>query len=331
MTSGSIPVGFEGLGTCVPERIMTNQDLERMVDTTDEWITLRTGIRERRILDEGQSNSDIAAEAARSALADAGLQADDLDLIICCTFTPDHPMPATACIIQQKLGMRKPVPAFDLGAACSGFIYGCSVAASFIQNGVFDKVLVVGSEAMSRWTDFKDRNTCVLFGDGAGAVILSRTEEGRGLLGQRLGADGSGKDLLMIPAGGSMQPVTCEVIESRSQYIQMNGNEVYKFATRIIPAVIEEALDGTNMVPGDLDLIIPHQANVRILEVAARKLGVPMSRFVVNIEKYGNTSAATVPLAMMDARNDNRLQTGTAFALVAFGAGLTYGASIWKW
>jgi len=331
MSSSRIPVGFKGLGTCVPDRVLTNYDLEKMVDTSDDWITIRTGIRERRILASDQSNSDLATEAARSALTDAGLQVDDLDLIICCTFTPDHPLPATACIVQKKLGMRKPVPAFDLEAACSGFIYGCSVGASFIQNGVYRHVLVVGSEALSRWTDYKDRNTCVLFGDGAGAAILSRVDEGHGLLGQRLGADGSGKDLLMIPAGGSTQPVTCETVEELSPFIRMNGNEVYKFATRIIPAVIEEALEETGMAPDDLDLIIPHQANVRILEVAARKLGVPMSRFVVNIEKFGNTSAATVPLAMMDARTDKRIVDGTTFALVAFGGGLTYGASIWRW
>ena len=326
------PVGFLGLGTYAPEGILTNQDLERMVETSDEWIVSRTGIRERHICAPGEATSHLATEAGRRALADAKLEPDQIDLIICCTFTPDHCCPATACLVQANLGI-KDCAAFDLSAACSGFIYGCSVAAGFIRSGVYERVMVIGAEAITKFIDFEDRNTCVLFGDGAGAAILGRVPEGRGLLGQRLGADGTGGGLIEVPAGGSLEPVTPEVLQARRQYLRMNGNEVYKFATRICGAAIEDALKDADsgLKPADLDVIIPHQANVRIIEAAAKKLKIPVERFVVNIEKYGNTSAATVPLAMADARAEGRLEKDTLFALVAFGGGLTYAASIWRW
>jgi 3-oxoacyl-[acyl-carrier-protein] synthase-3 len=261
------------------------------------------------------------------------LEADQIDLIICCTITPDHLCPNTACLVQAKLGLSRPIPAFDLSAACSGFIYGCSVGASFIQSGVFARVLVIGAESMSRVLDFEDRNTCVLFGDGAGAVVLARAEEGQGLLGQCLHADGAGSDFILLPAGGSREPFSSEVLQSRRQYLRMSGNDVYKFASRIMGPAILEALanTGNGLKAADLELIISHQANIRIIEVAARKLDLPLDRFVINIDKYGNTSAASVPLAMVDAREDGRLKKGTLFAIVAFGGGLTYAASIWRW
>lgn len=328
-----VPVGIVGLGAYVPERVLTNRDLEQMVDTSDEWILTRTGIRERRICGTHEATSDLAAAAARRALEDAQLEPDQLDLIICCTITPDHLCPNTACLVQAKLGITRPIPAFDLSAACSGFIYGCSVGASMIQSGAFGRVLVIGAESMSRVLDFEDRNSCVLFGDGAGAVILGPAEPGHGLLGQCLHADGSGGEFILLPAGGSREPFSAEVLKNRRQYLRMRGNDVYKFATRIFGTAIQEALanTGNGMKPADLELIIPHQANIRIIEVAARKLELPMDRFVVNIDKYGNTSAATVPLAMADAREDGRLKKGTLFAIVAFGGGLTYAASIWRY
>ncbi len=326
-------IGFKGLGTFVPERVLTNQDLERMVETTDEWIVARTGVRERRVCAPETSTSDLAVRAAKAALRDAELEPDQIDLIICATFTPDHLCPATACLVQSRLGIKRPIPAFDILAACSGFIYACSVGASMIRGGPYRNVLVIGAEAMSKIVDFEDRSTCVLFGDGAGAVVLGEVEAGRGMLGERLGADGSGAEQIVVPAGGSREPISEGVLKRRTQYLRMSGNEVYKFATRIIgPAILDALADtGNGLRPTDLDLIIPHQANLRIIEAAAKKLDLPLDRFVVNIEKYGNTSAATVPLAMADAREQGRLKPGTLFAMVAFGGGLTYGASIWRW
>ena len=324
--------GIIGAGSFLPEKILTNHDLEQMVDTSDEWIVTRTGIRQRHICSPGETASTMGAEACRDALKSAGIEASEIDLIICCTFTADHSCPSTACLIQSLLGISRQCAAFDLSAACTGFIYGCSVGASFIRSGVYKNVLVVGSEAMSSILDFQDRNTCVLFGDGAGAVVLSRVDEGKGLLGQCLGADGDGGDLIIVPAGGSREPLSEEVLKSRRQFIRMTGNEVYKFATRILGKAVEDALEDTHsgLTPADLDVIVPHQANIRILEVASRKLGVPMDRFVVNIAEYGNTSAASVPLALADAWKDGRISAGSLVAMVGFGGGLTYAASIWR-
>jgi 3-oxoacyl-[acyl-carrier-protein] synthase-3 len=340
MNEASFALGFLGLGTYLPDRVLTNADLEEMVDTTDEWIVSRTGIRERRICAPEQTTADLAAEAARAAIADAGLSPDAIDLIICCTCTPDTLSPSVACQVQARLGMTRPCPAFDLSAACSGFVFGCATAAAYIRSGFARHVLVIGAEAMSRVVDFTDRTTCVLFGDGAGAAVLGPCAEGEGLLGQSIASDGSGGDLILIPPIGS-SGIDDEVAggadgglaQSKRIYLSMHGNEVYKFATRILGPVIEDALRnaGNGLKATDLDLIVPHQANIRILEVAARKLNVPMERFVVNIDKFGNTSAATVPLALMDARRDGRLRPGALVALVAFGGGLTWGASVWRW
>ena len=303
-----------------------------MVDTSDEWIVSRTGIRERRICGPHLDTSDLAAEAARRALADAGLEPGQLDMIICCTITPDHFCPSTACTVQAKLGIKQPIPAFDMAAACSGFLYGMAVANSFIISGACKHVLVIGAETMSKTLDFEDRNTCVLFGDGAGAVVLSQVEPGRGLLGQCLHADGSGGELLVVPNESSHAQYPEGKVDGR-RHLQMAGHEVYKFATRIFSTAVNEALANTadGLQASDLDLVIPHQANIRIIEVGARKLNLPLDRFVTNIEKYGNTSSASIPLAMADAREAGRLKKDTLFALVAFGGGLTYAASIWRW
>lgn len=324
-------VGILGLGTCVPERVMTNADFEKIVETSDEWIVTRTGIRERRFAAENETTSDLATGAARAAIADAGLTPADIDLIICCTMSPDTTCPSTACVVQAALGGTPGTPAFDLAAACSGFLYGCTVGASMIQAGVNRRVLVIGAETMSKMLDFTDRGTCVLFGDGAGAVVLGEAQPGRGLLGQIMGADGSGAAHIVTPV------ISRDGVENGekdpTRYLSMNGSDVYKFATRICGQAIEDAVraTGNGMQVEDLELIVPHQANVRIIDAAANRLGIPRERFVVNIERYGNTSAATIPLALADARADGRLKPGTLVAMVAFGGGLTYAASVWRW
>ena len=331
MVTHSKQVGFLGLGAYAPERVMTNADLEKLVDTSDEWIWTRTGIRERRMVAENQTTADMATEAGRAAIADAGLTPDDIDLIICCTTTPDRLSPSTACCVQAGLGMKRQSPAFDLAAACTGFVFGASTAAAFIRAGFARHVLVIGVEAMTRVLDFNDRTTCVLFGDGAGAAVLGPCDPGRGLLGQAMGSDGTGGELISIPPIGA---TVCSGDGERTRrYLTMAGNDVYKFATRILGPIIEDALRdaGDGLKPTDLDLIVPHQANVRIIEAAARKLDLPMDRFVVNIARYGNTSAATVPIALAEARDEGRLREGSLVALVAFGGGLTYGASVWRW
>lgn len=326
--------GFKGLGICLPERVMTNKDFEKIVETSDEWITTRTGIKERRFASEDEAASDLAVKAAQKALDDAGMTPGDLDMIICATFTGDNSCPNTACRIQAALGENLNIPAFDLSAACSGFTYGCSVAAGFIRSGMYRTILVIGVEVLSKILDMTDRNTCVLFGDGAGAAVIGVEErEGYGLLGQTMGAKGRGADFIAVPAGGSRKPFSAEVLAERSHYLTMNGAEVFKFAVNICARALMDALEdtGTGLTGLDLDLVFPHQANVRILENASKRLKFPMDKFVINLDKYGNTSAASVPLAMGDARADGRLKEDTLFGMVAFGGGLTYAASIWRW
>lgn len=321
-----------GLGISVPDRVLTNHDLEKMVDTTDEWIFARTGMRERRILEEGQTVADIGAEAARRALDDAGMAPTDVDAIICCTYTPDHLTPSTACIVQDRLGIAA-APAFDMNAACAGFVYGLEVADALIRTGAYRCVLLIGLEGQSRHVDFRDRNTCILFGDGAGAFVLGPAAEGsdRGVLSTFLGADGSGANLIKIPAGGSAERITAEGISAGRHYIQMNGREVFKFAVRILSTAVDGALDRAGLCQDDIDLLVPHQANTRIIEAAAKRFNMPDAKVVCDVAKYGNTSAASIPLALVDARNDGRLVPGKVLALVAFGAGLTYGASMLRW
>lgn len=318
-----------GWGMKVPEKILTNADFERMVDTTDEWITSRTGIKERHVISAGEKTSTLSIAAARQALERAGLEGKDLDLILVATVCPDYRFPSTANLVQHALGAQ--CGAFDMQAACSGFLYAMSVAHQFIANGTAKHALVIGVEVLSQVVDFKDRSTCVLFGDGAGAVILSASDEPGGLLGFTLGSDGARPELLWIPTGGSAEPATEQTIRDRRNYVQMNGSEVFKFATRIMGTAMEEALSNAGMTAADMDLFIPHQANLRIIEAASKRLNLPSEKVFVNIEKYGNTSAAAIPIALCEAIDQGRVFPGAHLGMVAFGAGLTWAAAVVKW
>lgn len=318
------PVGITGLGVCLPERIMTNAEIEKMVDTNDEWIQSRSGIKERRIADPDVKTSDLAIEAAKGAIADAGIKPDDIDLILVATVTPDMYFPATACIVQDKLGACR-AAAFDLSAGCSGFVYALSVGSQFVKTGVYKTVLVIGAETFSKILDWKDRNTCVLFGDGAGAVILQEVQEGYGILSIELGSDGSGGELLKLSARGS------GIGPDKVDYLQMVGREVYKFAVRIIGASAERAVEGAGLNADDIDCFVPHQANIRIIDAAAKRLGVDMDRVYVNVHKYGNTSAASIPVALYEAVHEGRIKKGDNIVIVGFGAGLTWGSCVIRW
>jgi 3-oxoacyl-[acyl-carrier-protein] synthase-3 len=325
-----ISVGIRGVGSYVPERRLTNQDLERMVDTNDEWIVTRTGIRERRIAAPDEATSDLALKASVRALEAAGLAADELDLIVVATITPDMFFPSTACLLQDRLGARK-AAAYDLSAACSGFIYALANAAGLIASGMYRNALVVGAECLSRITDYSDRNTCILFGDGAGAVVLGPVPEGRGFRSFVLGADGSGGDLLKVAGGGSRLPPTADTVAQRRHFIEMNGREVFKFAVRVMGNAAEEALEKAGLGKADVDLLIPHQANIRIIQSALERLGLPQEKCVVNLDRYGNVSAASIPLALAEAVEDGRVREGDRLLMVGFGGGLTWGASVLVW
>jgi 3-oxoacyl-[acyl-carrier-protein] synthase-3 len=318
-----------GWGMKVPERVLTNADLERMVDTSDEWITSRTGIKERHVVSAGETTSTLAIAAARQALERAGLEGKDLDLIIVATVCPDYRFPSTANLVQHALGAQ--CGSFDMQAACSGFLYGVSVAHQFVANGGAKHALVIGVETLSQIIDYQDRATCVLFGDGAGAFVLSASDEPGGLLGFTLGSDGARPDLLWIPTGGSAEPATEETIRQRRNFVQMNGSEVFKFATRIMGTAMEEALANAGMTASDMDLFLPHQANLRIIEAASKRLNLPPEKVFVNIEKYGNTSAAAIPIALCEAIDQGRVFPGAHLGMVAFGAGLTWAAAVVKW
>ncbi|MBM7564573.1 beta-ketoacyl-ACP synthase III [Paenibacillus sacheonensis] len=324
------PVGIIGTGKYVPERILTNKDLEQMVETNDEWIVTRTGMRERRIAAPEQATSDLAYQASLKAIEAAGLTAEDIDLIIVATITPDMFFPSTACLLQDKLGARK-AAAFDLSAACSGFIYGLATASSMIANGMYKHVLVVGAECLSRITDYTDRNTCILFGDGAGAVVLGQVPEGRGFRSFELGADGSGGELLRVCGGGSRMPSSADTIADKQHFIYMAGNEVYKFAVRIMGNAAEEALRKAGIDKKDIDLLVPHQANIRIIQSALNRLDLPQEKCMINLDKYGNVSAASIPIALAEAVEQNRVNEGDRIVLVGFGGGLTWGASVLVW
>ncbi|MBB6675488.1 ketoacyl-ACP synthase III [Cohnella nanjingensis] len=325
-----MPVGILGTGKYAPERRLTNQDLERIVDTNDEWIVSRTGIRERRIAAEHEATSDLAYEASVRALAAAGITADQLDLIIVATITPDMFFPSTACILQDRLGAKK-AAAFDLSAACSGFIYGLANASGFIALGAYKYALVIGADTLSRITDYTDRNTCVLFGDGAGAVVIGQVPEGRGFRSFELGADGSGGEHLRLPGGGSRMPSSERSIAERQHFMQMNGREVFKFAARIMGNAADEALRKAGVAKEEIDLLIPHQANIRIIQASLERLDLPQEKCVINVDKYGNMSAASIPLALAEAVEDGRVKEGDRIVLVGFGGGLTWGASVLVW
>jgi len=322
--------GVIGLGSYVPERILTNHDLEKIVDTTDEWIQTRTGITERHISSGEQASSDLGLIAAQRALDDANITPAEIDLIIVATATPDMLFPSTACIIQSKLGANR-AAAFDIGAGCTGFIYALVTAAQFISNGSYKKVLVIGAETLSKVTNWSDRNTCVLLADGAGAVVLDAVPFGEGVLGFTLGADGNGGKYLLQPAGGSRLPASIETVKQNLHTLQMNGPEIFKFAVKIMVEVTEETLKKANLLKEDVNLFIPHQANRRIIEAATKRLGFSMNKVVVNIDRFGNTSSASIPIAMQEAFGNGRIYTGDNLLLMGFGAGITWGAVALKW
>jgi len=317
-----------GVGSYLPETVLTNADLERMVDTSDEWITTRTGIAQRRVVAQGETTSDLAVRAARLAMQRAGVSGDEVDLLVVGTTSPDYIMPSTACGTQAKLGLS--CPAVDTMAACSSFIYALQYGAAVIESGRADTVLVVGAEALTRLVDFTDRSTCVLFGDGAGAVVLTAGDE-PGVEAVVLGADGAGGEHLNIPAGGAARPITHEAIDAHEQYVKMAGGEVFKFAVRVIPKATNQALELSGHSIDDVTWLVPHQANERIVATIEERLGIDDKRVYLNIERTGNTSAASIPLALDDLYTSGRLAPGDLLALVGFGAGLTWGAAVVRW
>ena len=319
-----------GWGKYIPQRVLTNDDLSRMVDTSDEWIRTRTGIRERHIAKDGETTASMAVQASRQALEVARLNPTQLDLIIIATATPDYIFPATACLVQDTLGATR-AAAFDLSAGCSGFIYGLNVAAHLLSSKAYQTALVVGAETLSRITDWSDRASCVLFGDGAGAVILQAGVNEGGVLATTLGSDGSGGDVLRLPAGGSFAPASHQTVEAGLHFIHMKGREVFRFAINEMPAATREVLEKAGLSLDDLDLLIPHQANQRIIEAAARFLDLPPEAVYSNLEWYGNTSAASIPIALSEAVEEGRIQTGDLVVCVGFGAGLTWGAAAIRW
>jgi 3-oxoacyl-[acyl-carrier-protein] synthase III len=321
-----------GTGSYAPARVLTNADLTKMVETSDEWIVSRSGIRERRIAAPGESTSDMGVQAARRALADAKLTPADIDLLIVATVTPDLQMPAAACFIQQQLGLPTTTACFDLNAACSGFIYALDAACAMLSSGRYRKALVIGVEKLSSVVDWKDRTTCVLFGDGGGAVVVGTSSTADvGLIGTRLGMIPDSVDLLCIPNGGSDAPATPASIAAGSHFIKMKGREVFKLAVRGMDVAAREILEQHQLRADQIDLVIPHQANLRIIEAIAAYLELPMDRFFVNVDRYGNTSAASIPIALDEARRSGRINAGDLTLLVAFGAGLTYGSALIRW
>ena len=322
---------IKGVGAYTPPRVLTNEDLSAMVETSDEWIRTRTGIRERRLAAEDETTSDLAAKAAAEAIENAGLSPTDIELIIVGTVTPDMPFPNTACFVQQKLGMRK-IPAFDIEAACSGFIYTLDVARALMLLHGYRHAVVIGAEKLSSITNWEDRTTCVLFGDGAGAAVLSLVEEeGVGVLTTLLGADGSATDILCVPGGGSASPSTVETIERSMHTIHMQGREVFKHAVRVMCQSAVDILESAGITADDVALVIPHQANNRIIEALAQRLGIGLERFKINLDRYGNTSAASIPIALAESYRNGRIQSGDYVLMVAFGGGLTWAAALLKW
>jgi 3-oxoacyl-[acyl-carrier-protein] synthase-3 len=330
MTYHPQAVGIVGTGSCTPARRLTNADLEQMVETTDDWIRSRSGIVTRHIADADTALSDLAVPAARSALAHAKLAPEEVELIVVATVTPDTLVPSTACLVQHQLGAAH-AAAFDLSAACSGFIYALSVAAPLVGIGQYRNALVIGGEMLSKITDYTDRGTCVLFGDAAGAVVLQPVKPGHGLLASYLRADGGGGPLLTMPAGGSRKPATLETVAAREHYLRMNGHDVFKFAVRALEEAVNTVLAQAGLTTADISLIVPHQANLRIIESASKRLDIPLERWAINIQEYGCTSAASIPLALDEAQQAGRVHAGDIVLLVAFGGGLTWGAAVLRW
>jgi len=329
--SQKIRAGILGTGSYVPPKVLTNKDLEKMVETTDEWIVTRTGIKERHQAEAGVFTSDLAVEASKRALESAGLTAKDLDLIILGTITPDMPTPSTACFVQSKLGAPQ-AAAFDISAACSGFVYGLSVARAFVESGLYKRVLLIGAEKLTTFIDWKDRTTCVLFGDGAGAVIIGEVPEGkRQILSTYMSANGDEADLLKIPGGGCRFPSSLETVEQRLHALKMEGKEIFKIGVRVMSEATKKAVDMAGITLDQVSLVIPHQANIRIVDAIRERLEVPAEKVFINLDKVGNTSAASVGIALDDAVRSGRVKDGQYIAFVAFGAGTTLASAVVKW
>jgi 3-oxoacyl-[acyl-carrier-protein] synthase-3 len=323
-------VSIIGTGSFVPERVLANAELEKMVDTTDDWIVSRTGIRERRLAGPDECTSDLAAKAALNAIENAGITAEEIDLIIVATVTPDMFFPSTACFVQTKIGAKQ-AACFDVSAACSGFLYAVEIAQQFITSGTYDTILVIGAEKLSSIVDWTDRNTCVLFGDGAGAAILRHRGGSHGVISTEMGSDGGFSDILYIPGGGCKFPLTPANADQRLNTIKMNGKETYKQAVNAMLTAARAALKTANLEPEDLACIIPHQANIRIIEAIAERLKLPLERFMVNLDRFGNTSAAAVAIALDEANRSGRMKEGDYILLVVFGGGLTWASSVIQW
>jgi len=323
-------VGIAGLGKYLPKKVLTNAELEKMVDTSDEWITSRSGIKERRLAAKNEATSDLAVLASREALEDAKISPANLDLIIVATITPDMQFPSTACILQKGIGAGKAV-CFDISAACAGFVFALDIAWQFIARGTYKNALVVGAETLSSITDWQDRGTCVLFGDGAGACVLSETKSGGGIVSTYLGSNGSMSDLLQVPAGGSRNPASHKTIDNRMHYLKMHGNELFKVAVNTMSEAAKVILKQAGLRAQDIDLVIPHQANIRIIKAVAKKIGLPEEKLYLNIDRYGNMSSASLAVALCEAVKEGRVKKGDTILLDAFGAGLVWGACIIKW
>jgi 3-oxoacyl-[acyl-carrier-protein] synthase III len=323
-------VGILGTGSYVPERVLSNADLEKMVDTSDEWIFARTGMRERRIAAPNEATSDLCIAAGRRALEDARIGPTDIDLVLIATVTPDHLVPSTSCLVQRALGVSRGA-AFDLNAACSGFVTALITARSLVASGQFNRVLVIGAECMSRIVDYQDRTSCILFGDAAGAVVVGPWMGQGKVLDGDIGADGTGADSMVVPAVGSRQPATVEGVKAGDHLLKMRGNEVFKFAVQKFRDLVREQLERTGYKTSDLALVIPHQVNLRIIDAALKKLDINDERIYVNLDRYGNTSAGSVPLALDEARRLGRFKSGDLISLVAFGAGLTWASALLRW
>lgn len=318
-----------GWGKYIPDRVVSNADLEKRIDTSDEWIMQRTGIRERHIVDEGENTSQISVLAARDALQMAGVRPRDLDLIIVATSSPDYLTPPVSAQVQHALG-AKDVGAFTLVAGCAGFVYGLVTTQQFIVSGAYDRILIIGAEIISRFVDWSDRSTCVLFGDGAGAVVMQASDEPAGVLAFDLGADGSGAEHLILPAGGTAMPASQETLDRNLHTLRMNGREVFKFASRKLGKSLQQTVERAGLTTDDIDLFIPHQANARIIHSAAQYIGLPEERIFLNIDRYGNTSAASIPIALCEASEQGRVRPGDTLAFVAFGAGLTWASAVFQ-
>jgi len=324
------PVGVAGTGSYLPPKVVTNFDLEKMVDTTDEWIVTKTGIRERRVVEDGVCTSDLGVEAAERALEDAGMDAEDVDLIVLATSSPDVVLPSTACIIQGKLGAVN-AAAFDVMGVCAGFVYALDVGSKYVADGTCDNALIIGAEAYSRIINWRDRTTCVFFGDGAGACVLGETEEGKGVLASYLRADGAGRRVIQVPAGGSEMPVTHELIDRALQYFHMDGRAVWNFAIRAVPDAVRQVLRRCRLRVEDVDLLVAHQSNINIIKAGMEALGLPMEKTYTNLDRYGNTAAASIPIALDEARRKGKVEDGDLVVLAGYGAGLAWGANAVRW